>query len=118
MYEYNGALKGTAYSIIELDKQTPRENLKYLSSPAETLPTFIGTNEDGTLFAVPTIYFDGYSEVERVVVLRWDGTLFTVCGEYITYDEKSSVLCAAIRNGKLFVITDTKVAESELTVEE
>ena len=118
MYEYNGALKETAYSIIELDKQTPRENLKYLSSPAETLPTFIGTNEDGTLFAVPTIYFDGYSEVERIVVLRWDGTLFTVCGEYITYDEKSSVLCAAIRNGKLFVITDTKVAESELTVEE
>ncbi len=118
MYEYNGALKETAYSIIELDKQTPRENLKYLSSPAETLPTFIGTNEDGTLFAVPTIYFDGYSEVERVVVLHWDGTLFTVCGEYITYDEKSSVLCAAIRNGKLFVITDTKVAESELTVEE
>ena len=118
MYEYDGALKETAYSIIELDKQTPRENLKYLSSPAETLPTFIGTNEDGTLFAVPTIYFDGYSEVERVVVLRWDGTLFTVCGEYITYDEKSSVLCAAIRDGRLYVITDTKVAESELTTDE
>ena len=118
MYEYDGALKETAYSLIELDKQTPRENLKYLSSPAETLPSFIGTNEDGTLFAVPTIYFDGYSEVERVVVLRWDGTLFTACGEYITYDEKSSVLCAAIRGGKLYVITDAKVTESELGTEE
>ena len=113
MYEYGDELRETAYSIIELDKDTPRENLKYLSSPAETLPTFIGTNEDGTLFAVPTVYFDGYSEVERVVLLQWDGTLFSVCGEYITYDEKSSVICTTIRGGRLYVITDTKVAVVE-----
>jgi hypothetical protein len=115
LYEYDGELKETSYSIIELDKETPRENLKYLSSPAETQPSFICTNEDGTLFAVPTIYFDGYSEVERVVLLKREGALFSLCGEYITYDEKSSVICAAIRGDKLYIVTDTKVTETEIT---
>ena len=109
LYTYDGTLHETAYSIIELDKDTPRENLRYLSSPAESAPELIASDESGTLFAVPTVYFDGYSEVERVVVLKFDGSNFEQAAESITYDEKSSVLCPVIRGDKLYIVTDTKI---------
>lgn len=114
LYEYDGELKETAYSIIELDKDTPRENLRYLSSPAEQDIALLAVDESGTMFAVPTVYFDGYSEVERVIVLNYDGSMFTQTSEHIAYDEKSSVLCPVIYDGKVYVITDTKTEEITL----
>lgn len=106
LYEYDGALKETAYSIIELDKDTPRENLRYLSSPAEQDITLIAADETATLFGIPTVYFDGYSEVERVVFLRYDGTTFALENEIITYDAKSSVLIPLIRGERLDAISE------------
>ena len=111
LYSYDGKLTETAYSIIELDRATARENLKYLSSPAETDIGMLAADEKGTLFAVPTVYFDGFSEVERVVVLSYDGTTFTQTAELVTYDEKSPVLCPYIRDGKVYVISGEKITE-------
>ncbi len=109
LYSYDNGLKETAYSIIELDKDTSRDNLKYLSSPAEANSSFIAVDETGTLYAVPTVYFDGFSEVERIVILRYDGAVFSQIGEHMMYDEKSSVLCPVFMNGDLYIITDTKL---------
>ena len=109
LYRYENGLKETAYSIIELDKDTSRDNLKYLSSPAETNSSFIAVDETGTLFAVPTVYFDGFSEVERIVILRFDGSVFSQVGEHLMFDEKSSVLCPVFMDGDLYIITDTKL---------
>jgi len=117
LYRYDGGLKETAYSIIELDKDTSRDNLKYLSSPAESNSSFIAVDETGTMFAVPTVYFDGFSEVERIVVLRFDGSVFTQIGEHLMYDEKSSVLCPVFYGGNLYIITDSKLVTLALPSE-
>ena len=69
------------------------------------------------MFAVPTVYFDGFSEVERIVVLRFDGSVFTQIGEHLMYDEKSSVLCPVFYGGNLYIITDSKLVTLALPAE-
>lgn len=107
-YTYSGKLNETSKADIGLDANSPAENLKYLRSPAEDDPSFIAASEDGSIIAVPTVYFDGFSEVERIVTFS-NGTALTPTGEILLYDEKSLYLCAAIRQGTLFIITDSKV---------
>lgn len=107
-YSYTDKLNVDSEVSVGLDANAPAENLKYLQSPAEDAPEFIAQSEDGKLLALPTKYFDGFSEVERIVTFTNDGTLRTA-GELLLYDEKSAYLCAAIRQGTLFVITDSKI---------
>ena len=113
LYEYDGELKEVAYSIIELDKETSRDNLKYLMSPAEEDIGLIAVDETGTLFAVPTMYFDGYSDVVRTVLLKYDGTTFTQLAESITYDSKLWAV-PVIRGDKLYIITDYKITAVDI----
>ena len=109
LYEYDGALKETAYTVIGLDAETPAENLKYIKSDAESDPALLAVNADGTLFAVPTEYFDGFSAVRRVVTLAFDGESFTQAGEMMFYDVKQTV--PFIYNGKLYIFTDKEIID-------
>ncbi len=111
-YEYSGGkLVESAHTVIGLDDSSPRENLKYIRSPAESDTAFIAAGKDG-LLAVPTYYFDGFSEVERIAV--FDSTL-SQAGEIMLYDEKSSVLYAAFSEDKLFVVTDRHIIVAEIS---
>ncbi len=105
-YEYSGTLSELSYGIIGIDENSPEENLKYLRSPAESSPEYIAYDPGTGIIAVPTIYFDGFSEVERIAVL--DSSL-SQTGEILMYDEKSSVLCTAISGNTLFIVTDTHI---------
>ena len=113
-YAYGTELSEKAYAVIEIDKNSPRENLKYLASPAENDPSFISANEDGSIIAVPTVYFDGFSEVERIVTFS-NGNALTETGELLLYDEKSPYICTAVRQDTLLVITDSKVITANAT---
>ena len=107
LYSYSGALKETASAVIGLDEKTDAENLRYLTSDAETDPAFISVSENGDIIAVPTVYFDGFSEVVRIVT--FSGSSLKQTGELMLYETKSPYVCTAIRQGTLFVMTDGKV---------
>lgn len=115
LYGFDGKLTEKAYAVIGLDERTDRENLRYLSSPAEKNCLCIASDESGTFFAVPTVYFDGFSEVERTVILQYDGTQLKEVGNKVTYSEKSDSMYLAIRDGVLITVTDSGVQTAELS---
>ncbi len=113
LYSYSGALKETASTVIGLDEKTDADNLKYLASDAETDPAFISVSENGDIIAVPTVYFDGFSEVVRIVT--FSGSSLRQTGELMLYETKSPYVCTAIRQGTLFVMIDGKVMTADAT---
>ncbi len=107
LYKYDGALKEAAFTLITLDENTPAENLKYIKSDAESDPAQLAVSDDGTLFAVPTEYFDGFSSVRRVVILSFDGSEFTQIGEMMFYDVNQTT--PFIYEDKLYIFTDKEI---------
>ena len=107
LYGYGGALTEKATALIGLDEKTDPGNLKYLTSDAESDPAFIAASENGDIIAVPTAYFDGFSEAVRIVTFSANGLKQT--GELMLYETKSPYVCTAIRQGTLFVMIEGKV---------
>lgn len=86
---------------------------EYLSSPAETDIYSIGAQLDesgGGFLAVPVVYFDGVSEVELFVIysLNAQGGI-SVNGSVTDYDRRSKTILAAIKNGYVIAVTDSRI---------
>ena len=70
---------------------------KYLSSPAEADIQLIKGSEENGCLLLPVIYFDGISEIEKVLILTVDqnGKLSRT-GEIVQYDLRSDTLLAEV----------------------
>lgn len=107
VYGYDGKLTEKRYVTITLDEQTNPEYLRYLSADAENSNLRIAA-ENGFI-AVSSVYFDGISEIERILCFRDDGTNLTETTDLLLFDIKSKYRFLTFRDGLLFVITDSRI---------
>ena len=109
LYSYRRGLTEKAYSIIGLDASVSAENLKYLQSDAETDSGFIASDASGTRLAVSSTYFDGFSQVHRVVTLHFDGDTVAPTGAMLLYDIGQDSVLPVIKGDTLYIITKDKI---------
>lgn len=109
VYGYNGKLEELRSTIITLDENTAPEYLKYLSADAEVSNLRIATDATDTYAAVSTVYFDGISEIERILCFKDDGTALTPTTDLLLFDLQSDYRILTIRENILYIITDSSV---------
>ena len=109
VYGYNGKPEELRSTIITLDENTAPEYLKYLSADAEVSNLRIATDVTDTYAAVSTVYFDGISEIERILCFRDDGTALTSTTDLLLFDLQSDYRVLTIRGNTLYIITDGSV---------
>lgn len=107
VYGYDGKLTEKRYVTITLDEQTSTEYLRYLSADAESSNLRIA--EDNGFIAVSTVYFDGISEIERILCFKDDGSALTETTDLLLFDIQSDYRFLTFRDGMLFVITDSRI---------
>ncbi len=108
VYGYDGKLTEKRSVVITLDEQTSTEYLRYLSADAESSNLRIATDENGYI-AVSTVYFDGISEIERILCFRDDGSVLTETTDLLLFDIQSRYRFLVLRDNVLFVITDSRI---------
>ena len=109
VYEYDKELKEKYSASITLDEKTDSEYLRYLSGDAEENNNRIAVDETNTLAAVSTVYFDGISEIERILCFKDDGGALNECAELLLFDVRSDYRYLTIRGNILYIITDKSV---------
>ncbi len=109
VYGYNNKLEEQRSTIITLDENTGAEYLKYLSADAEISNLRIATDETNAYAAVSTVYFDGISEIERILCFKDDGTALTSTTDLLLFDIQSDYRVLTIRGNILYIITDSSV---------
>lgn len=107
VYSYDGKLTEKRYVNITLDEQTSAEYLRYLSADAESSNLRIAA-ENGFI-AVSTVYFDGISEIERILCFKDDGSALTETTDLLLFDIQSDYRFLTFRDNVLFVITDSRI---------
>lgn len=107
VYGYDGKLTEKRYATITLDEQTSTEYLRYLSADAESSNLRIA--EDNGFIAVSTVYFDGISEIERILCFKDDGSALTETTDLLLFDIQSDYRFLTFCDGMLFVITDSRI---------
>ena len=107
VYGYDGKLTEKRYATITLDEQTKPEYLRYLYADAESSNLRIA--EENGFIAVSTVYFDGISEIERILCYKDDGTALNETTDLLLFDIKSEYRFLTFRDGMLFVITDSRI---------
>lgn len=109
VYEYETELKEKRSANITLDEKTAAEYIRYLSGDAEENNSRIAVDETNTLAAVSTVYFDGISEIERILCFKDDGLTISECAELLLFDVRSDYRYLTIRGNILYIITDKSV---------
>lgn len=98
-------------SAFEISSRTVAENALdgYISSPAETDASVMGTGADGVL-VVPVVYYDGVSEVERFFILNVtsEGTISYVSSVSV-YDRQASLIFATVDEGIVTAVTGERL---------
>ena len=107
VYGYDGGLKENRSVIITLDEQTDPKYLRYLYADAEESNLRIATHNG--FIAVSTVYFDGISEIERVLCFRDDGSALTETTDLLLFDIQSRYRFLTFCNDMLYVITDSRI---------
>ena len=108
VYGYEGGLKEKRYTVITLDEQTNTEYLRYLSADAESSNLRIAT--DGSDYiAVSTVYFDGISEIERILCFKDDGAELNTTTDLLLFDIQSDYRFLTFRDNMLYVVTDSRI---------
>ncbi len=108
VYGYEGGLKEKRYTVITLDEQTNTEYLRYLSADAESSNLRIAT--DGSDYiAVSTVYFDGISEIERILCFKDDGAELNTTTDLLLFDVQSDYRFLTFRDNMLYVVTDSRI---------
>ncbi len=108
VYGYEGGLKEKRYTVITVDEQTNAEYLRYLSADAESSNLRIAT--DGSNYiAISTVYFDGISEIERILCFKDDGTALNGTTDLLLFDIQSDYRFLTFRDNMLYVVTDSRI---------
>ncbi|MBQ8613642.1 MAG: hypothetical protein IJ416_05450, partial [Ruminiclostridium sp.] len=87
VYGYDGKLTEKRYVNISLDEQTDPKYLKYLYADAEESNLRIAA--DKGYIAVSTVYFDGISEIERILCFKDDGSNLNKTTDLLLFDIQS-----------------------------
>lgn len=114
LYSFTDKLNETSSVIIGVDEKTSASCLKYLSSDAESDPSLIAVNEDGTRIAVATKYFDGISAIERILLFANDSGTLTQKGELMLFDTNSAYCYTTIKDDTLFIVNEQKIITADL----
>lgn len=109
VYDYTDKLEELRSTTITLDENTAEEYLRYLSADAEVSNLRIATDETNTYAAVATVYFDGISEIERILCFKDNGTELTSTTDLLLFDIQSDYRVLTIRGNILYIITDASV---------
>ncbi len=113
LYSYDNGLEEEAYALIGVDAKTDSQYLKYLSGDGEETPLAVACDESGSKLAVGTVYFDGISEIERILIYgNIDGSL-TELGNIMLFDINSDYRALAFRNNTLFIITEDTIITAD-----
>ena len=108
VYGYDGKLTEKRYVNIGLDEQTDPKYMRYLYADAEENNLRIAVSEEGYI-AVSTVYFDGVSEIERILCYKDDGTSLTSTTDLLLFDIQSDYRYLVFRDGVLYVVTDSRI---------
>ena len=109
VYGYDEGLDEKRSAVITVDENTAAEYLRYLSGDAEISNLRIAVDETSTMAAVSAVYFDGISEIERILCYKDDGSALNVTTDLLLFDTRSDYRFLAIRGNILYVITDKSV---------
>ena len=109
LYSYNEGLKEEAYAIIGVDPKTDGKYVSYLSGDGEDNPLNIAVTPNGKRLAVSTVYFDGISEIERILIYEDINGSLTELGSIMLFDINSSYRELSFRGDTLFIITEEKI---------
>ncbi len=113
LYSYKDGLDEEAYALIGVDPKTHSDYLKYLSGDGEESPLAIACDEKGEKLAVGTVYFDGISEIERILIYGNIGGNLTEMGNIMLFDINSDYRALAFRNNTLFIITEDTIITTD-----
>lgn len=109
IYGYDNGLSVKRSAVITMDEKTADEYIRYLSADAEESNLRIAVDETETIAAVSTVYFDGISEIERILCFKDDGTALNQCAELLLFDIRSDYRYLTIRGNILYILTDSSV---------
>ncbi len=109
VYGYENGLTEKRSAVITIDENTAAEYIKYLSADAEKSNLRIAADSEKGYIAVSTVYFDGISEIERVISFKDDGSALTEIPDLLLFDIQSDYRYLKFRNNVLYVITESSV---------
>ncbi|MBQ8614338.1 MAG: hypothetical protein IJ416_09010, partial [Ruminiclostridium sp.] len=109
VYDYDNGLSEKYSTVITLDENTDPQYLRYLAGDAESSSLRIAVDETGTMAAVSTVYFDGISEIERILSFKDNGSELTEVTDLLLFDIQSDYRVLTFRGNTLYVITDSSV---------
>lgn len=109
VYDYDNGLSENRSVSFTVDENTAEEYIRYLYADAEKNNLRIAADEENGNIAVSTVYFDGISEIERIVIIKDSGSELTVTGDLLLFDIQSDYRALAFMDGVLYVITESSV---------
>ncbi len=109
VYDYEDGLKEKRSVRITMDENTAPEYIRYLSADAEISNLRIAADETNSYIAMSTVYFDGISEIERMLCFKDDGTELTATTDLLLFDIQSDYRHLTFRGNILYIITDSSV---------
>ena len=109
LYSYNEGLKEEASAIIGVDPKTDGKYVSYLSGDGETNPLNIAVSPDGKRLGVSTVYFDGISEIERILIYENMNGSLTELGNIMLFDINSDYRALSFRGDTLFIVTEDRI---------
>ena len=112
VYGYDGKLEELYGTDITVDEKTAPEYARYLSGDAEKNSSLIAVG-DGYV-AVSCVYFDGVSEIERFLCFKDTGEGFEAAADIMLFDIQSDYRCLSIRNGILYIVTDSTIVTVDI----
>ena len=112
VYGYDGKLEELYGTDITVDEKTAPEYARYLSGDAEKNSSLIAVG-DGYV-AVSCVYFDGVSEIERFLCFKDMGESFETSADIMLFDIQSDYRCLSIRNGILYIVTDSTIVTVDI----
>ena len=112
VYGYDGKLEELYGTDITVDEKTAPEYARYLSGDAEKNSSLIAVG-DGYV-AVSCVYFDGVSEIERFLCFKDTGESFETAADIMLFDIQSDYRCLSIRNGILYIVTDSTIVTVDI----
>lgn len=109
----DGTMSEISSSLISSLTVAKNARDEYLSSPAETdiftIGSEIGENGSGTA-VVPSVYFDGVSEVELFVIYSINAEgIISINGSISEYDRNSKNIFALVKGNYVIAVTESRI---------
>lgn len=115
-YVFSTSVKVNNTEIITAETSTPGDWNEYISTYCENNIYAMSYNSDNNYVAVPIKYFDGISEIEKVVVFEYNQIQgFEKLGEFVQFDLRSENLYTMIKGNILYMLFDDCIITANLT---